>query len=92
MRSFFVRPWANAAQTSSGGDPVADYASAWSWVALSARETFRQVLGLNNDDWLRAKAWALYSAVIALSYYRGGKNEPLCRQFRRTLSPLGLLL
>jgi hypothetical protein len=34
------------------------------------------------------KAWALYGAVIALSYYRGGKNEPLCRQCHLALSRL----
>lgn len=77
---------------SAVGDPAADYASAWSWVAPSARKTFRQVLALNDGDWLRAKAWALYGAVIALSYYRGGKNEPLCQQCRLTLSRLGLLI
>ena len=76
---------------SAVGDPAADYASAWSWVHPSARETYRATLELSDSDWLRAKAWALYGAVIALSYYRGGKNEPLCRQCRLTLSRLDLL-
>lgn len=73
------------------GDPAADYASAWSWVDPTARGKFRQTLNLSDGDWLRGKAWALYGAVIALSYYRGGKNEPLCQQCRLTLSRLGLL-
>lgn len=76
----------------AAGDPAADYAAAWSWVAPAARGTFRQILSLSENDWLRAKAWALYGAVIALSYYRGGRNEPLCQQSRLTLSRLGLLL
>ncbi|WP_370678207.1 aminoglycoside phosphotransferase family protein [Pleomorphomonas sp. PLEO] len=76
---------------SAVGDPAADYASAWSWVDPTAREPFRQTLNLSDGDWLRGKAWALYGAVIALSYYRGGKNEPLCQQCRLTLTRLGLL-
>jgi aminoglycoside phosphotransferase (APT) family kinase protein len=74
------------------GDPAADYAAAWSWVDPSARATFRDALGLDDNDWLRAEGWALYGAVIALSYYRGGRNEALCRQSRLTLSRLELLL
>jgi aminoglycoside phosphotransferase (APT) family kinase protein len=77
---------------SAVGDPAADYASAWSWVDPSARRIFHEVLNLDDEDWLRAKGWALYGAVIALSYYRGGKNDALCRQSRLTLSRLGLLL
>ncbi len=74
------------------GDPAADYAAAWSWIDQSARAAFRDHLGLKDSDWLRAKGWALYGAVIALSYYRGGRNEALCQQSRLTLSRLGLLL
>ncbi len=77
---------------SAVGDPAADYAAAWSWVHPSAREGFRDALDLGEGDWLRGKAWALYGAVIALSYYRGGKNEPLCEQCRLTLSRLDLRL
>ena len=77
---------------SAVGDPAADYATAWSWVQPSAREGFRNALGLSEGEWLRGKAWALYGAVIALSYYRGGKNEPLCEQCRLTLSRLDLML
>lgn len=76
---------------SAVGDPAADYATAWSWVQPSAREGFRNALGLSEGDWLRGKAWALYGAVIALGYYRGGKNEPLCEQCRLTLSRLDLM-
>lgn len=70
------------------GDPAADYAAAWSWVDPSARDAFRTACAVNDDDWLRAEGWALYGAVIALSYYRGGKNEALCEQSRLTLSRL----
>ncbi len=73
------------------GDPAADYAAAWSWVDPAARPVFREALGLDDAHWLRAQGWALYGAVIALGYYRGGRNEALCRQSRLTLSRLGLL-
>ena len=56
-----------------------------------ARAAFRDRLGAPETDWLRARGCALYGAVIALSYYRGGRNEALCRQSRLTLSRLGLL-
>ena len=74
------------------GDPSADFATAWFWIDPSARAAFRDHLELDDGDWLRAKGWALYGAVIALSYYRGGRNEALCKQSRLTLSRLGLLL
>ena len=77
---------------SAVGDPAADYAAAWSWVDPSARAVFRDRLCPDEADWQRARGWALYGAVIALSYYRGGKNEALCRQSRLTLTRLGLLL
>lgn len=73
------------------GDPAADYAAAWSWIDRSARAAFCDHLGLKDGDCLRAKGWALYGAVIALSYYRGGRNEALCDQSRQALSRLELL-
>ncbi len=74
------------------GDPAADFATAWFWVEPSQRGAFRDALALDDADWLRAKGWALYGAVIALSYYQEGRNDALCRQSRLTLSRLGLLL
>jgi len=72
------------------GDPAADYAAAWSWVDPSARDAFRMACVVSDADWLRAQGWALYGAVIALSYYRGGRNEVLCEQSRLTLSRLNM--
>jgi len=74
------------------GDPAADYAAVWSWLDPSARHEFRTALGLSDNDWRRGQGWALYGAVIALSFYRGGRNEALCRLSRLTLGRLGLLL
>ncbi len=74
------------------GDPAADYATAWFWIDPCARAGFREYLDIGDRDWLRARGWALHGAVIALSYYRGGRNEALCDQSRLTLYRLGLLL
>lgn len=72
------------------GDPAADYSVAWSWVQQEARDAFLNACELNAAQLVRAKAWALYGAVISLSYYRGGLNDTLCQQSRRTLAQLGL--
>ncbi|MBD8893227.1 aminoglycoside phosphotransferase family protein [Roseibium litorale] len=72
------------------GDPAVDYAAAWSWVAPQSRGIFRVSCGLSEDDWSRARGWALHNAVIALSYYRGRSHEALCEQSRLTLRRLGL--
>ncbi|MCV0428035.1 MAG: aminoglycoside phosphotransferase family protein [Roseibium sp.] len=74
------------------GDPAADNSVAWSWVEPEARDVFQSEMDLDESEWLRAKGWALYGAAIALNYYRGGKNEALCEQSRRTLMRLGLYL
>jgi aminoglycoside phosphotransferase (APT) family kinase protein len=77
---------------SAVGDPAADYAAAWAWIDATARHLFRERLHLDDATWCRARGWALYSAVIALSHWRGRGQQALCRQSRLTLSRLGLLL
>ncbi|SHL56045.1 aminoglycoside phosphotransferase family protein [Roseibium suaedae] len=74
------------------GDPAVDYAAAWTWIAPESRDLFRSECGLSEDDWSRARGWALYGAVIALSYYRGRSHEELCQQCRQTLKRLDLAL
>ncbi len=72
------------------GDPAADHAAAWTWIVPRARPAFRDALGLEDEAWTRARGWAIYTAVIALSHYRGGRNEALSRQCRVTLERLDL--
>jgi aminoglycoside phosphotransferase (APT) family kinase protein len=74
------------------GDPAVDYAAGLTWVPAEAEATFRECLLMTEADWLRARGWALYCAVIALSYYRGRSHPALCAHCRRILSRLGLLL
>jgi len=72
------------------GDPAADYASAWAWGAPEARDAIRTATEAGEAAWARAQGWALYGAVIALSYYRGGRNPALSATSRATLAALGL--
>lgn len=72
------------------GDPAVDIAAAWTWVEQEARPSFKSASGVDDATWTRARGWALYCSVIALSYYRGRSHETLCAQSRRTLRRLGV--
>ena len=72
------------------GDPAVDYAAAWTWVDPAARARFQKACAITSDDWDRARGWALYMAVIALSHYRDRSHADLCAQCRRTLDALEL--
>ena len=76
---------------SAVGDPAVDYAAAWSWVEAEDRATFQDACAASPADWARAEGWALYTAVIALAYYRNRSHPALCEHCRATLSRLGLL-
>ena len=76
---------------SAVGDPAVDLATAWTWVTPENRAAFQNECNVSQTDWNRAKGWAVYCAVIALSYYRGRSHDALCKQSRQTLQNLGLL-
>ena len=46
------------------GDPACDLAIAWTWLRADARQDFQDVLGLDEATWLRARAWALWKAMV----------------------------
>lgn len=46
------------------GDPACDLAIAWSYFAGESRVVFQQELGLDPATWQRARAWALWKALI----------------------------
>lgn len=48
------------------GDPACDLVIAWAYLEGKAREIFIQEMALDNDTWLRAKAWALWKATYEL--------------------------
>lgn len=46
------------------GDPACDYAIAWTFFDKQSRETFYSHSGCDAETWNRAKAWALWKAMI----------------------------
>lgn len=48
------------------GDPACDLVIAWTYLAGKAREIFITEIDLDQDTWLRAKAWALWKATFEL--------------------------
>ncbi len=51
------------------GDPTVDLHGAWELFDHQAREVFRERLAVSEEDWLRARAWALAIALSTFTYY-----------------------
>jgi aminoglycoside phosphotransferase (APT) family kinase protein len=51
------------------GDPTIELHGAWELFDPPARDLFRQALDVDDEQWLRGRAWALAIALGALSYY-----------------------
>lgn len=67
------------------GDPACDLAFAWYVLDRLERDLFRRQLARDDEEWRRAKGWALSVAAIQLPYYRG-HNTHMERLAMRTLS------
>jgi aminoglycoside phosphotransferase (APT) family kinase protein len=66
------------------GDPACDLVIAWSLFKEKSREVFKNHLaGIDNNTWLRGKAWALSIAVIMLPYYKN--SNLVMAQLARTI-------
>lgn len=48
------------------GDPACDLVIAWTFLKNKSREVFKQGINVDNDTWLRAKAWCLWKATFEL--------------------------
>ena len=48
------------------GDPACDLVIAWTYLAGKAREIFISEMNIDQDTWLRARAWALWKATFEL--------------------------
>jgi aminoglycoside phosphotransferase (APT) family kinase protein len=48
------------------GDPACDLVIAWTYLSGKAREIFISEMDMDNDTWLRARAWALWKATFEL--------------------------
>jgi aminoglycoside phosphotransferase (APT) family kinase protein/ribosomal protein S18 acetylase RimI-like enzyme len=51
------------------GDPTVDLIVAWEVLDATAREVFRQAVGVDDPAWLRGRAWALGLSVLTFPYY-----------------------
>jgi aminoglycoside phosphotransferase (APT) family kinase protein len=51
------------------GDPTIELHGAWELFGPAARDVFRETLQVEDEQWLRGRAWALAIALGALSYY-----------------------
>ena len=49
------------------GDPACDYAICWTFLSSEARTVFRDHLDIDEATWSRARAWALWKALIILA-------------------------
>ena len=49
---------------SAVGDPACDLVVAWTLFDGSSRETFRAAIDLDDGTWARARAWALWKALL----------------------------
>lgn len=67
------------------GDPACDLIPAWNWCDAAARARFRAAARVADADWLRGRGWAIFTAVIALAFYRR-TDAPLVAICRRTLA------
>jgi aminoglycoside phosphotransferase (APT) family kinase protein len=52
------------------GDPACESLLAWMTLTAPARARYRELVGLDDAAWARARGWALSFAVLAAPYYR----------------------
>ena len=53
----------------SVGDPTVDLIVAWDVLDPASREAFRGAVGVDDETWLRGRAWALCLALMTFPYY-----------------------
>lgn len=69
----------------SAADPALDLVPAWAVLAPSARPRFRELVGLDDATWERARLNALEQALGAVVYYTP-RRHPLADVMTRTLT------
>ena len=62
------------------GDPACDVMVAWKLHSPEARDTFREVLAVDDATWERARGWVVSQAVAILAYYTPANNPTLYRE------------
>ena len=56
--------------TAGVGDPAFDLIAAWAIFGPAGRAAYRESLRPNENDWARARAYALHQAATIIPYYR----------------------
>lgn len=56
------------------GDPACDLTIAWTFLKNESREIFREMLALDKETWMRARAWTLWKALITLAGFTDPGN------------------
>ncbi len=62
------------------GDPACDLVIAWTYLSGNARDIFIKTMDLDEDTWLRAKAWALWKATFELCQIEDKSSPAAIRQ------------
>ena len=57
------------------GDPACDLVIAWTFFSGQTRDIFMSKMGLDDNTWLRSRAWALWKATFELCHI-ADKNSP----------------
>jgi aminoglycoside phosphotransferase (APT) family kinase protein len=63
------------------GDPACDLVIAWTFFVSKSHEAFKKSLNFDSDTWLRAKAWALWKALILASGLVKGNDSEIQKSF-----------
>jgi aminoglycoside phosphotransferase (APT) family kinase protein len=66
------------------GDPACDLVIAWTLLKNKSRDIFIQAMSLDEDTWLRAKAWVLWKATFELCQITD-RNSPEASVHKRII-------
>ncbi|MEQ9315585.1 MAG: phosphotransferase, partial [Henriciella sp.] len=66
------------------GDPACDLMAAYTVFSGKARDAFARATAASESAWMRARGWALSTAVVALAYYRGS-DAPIVARSREVI-------
>lgn len=64
------------------GDPACDLVIAWTYLKEKARDIFIREMALDENTWLRAKAWALWKATFELCQIEAKHSSEALAQIR----------
>lgn len=66
----------------AAGDPACDLTMAWTFFTGNSRETFRSAVNIDESTWLRARAWALWKALLQLQEHQAQNHHAAAKAKR----------